>query len=282
MAVFSKHADKITALQRPDGGWGRFHSMARPTPADPLTTEKALRRLLALGLTKDDAPIKKALAYMRGALSGAVTLPDRREKVINWDFFEKMMLAAWIKKFCPDDAQAAETANFWASLIAASFSSGGFSAETYEKEYRRRIPKLNSGERPIAVCQFYMVTLLPRALDAETEAKFFGYALQNPTGVYYVYDKPVSVLPENFCGAEAVRYLAALEYLSDFSCAPKRLNFAADWINANRADGGWDLGADSKDGVYLPLSESWRSADARKADCTAFVGRVLSKIQNGV
>lgn len=279
MTVSSKHADKIAALQRPDGGWGRFHSMARPTPADPLTTEKALRRLLALGLTKDDAPIKKALVYMRGALSGAVKLPDRREKVINWDFFEKMMLAAWIKKFCPDDAQAAEISNFWGSLIASALSSGGFSAAAYEKEYRRRVPKLNSGERLIAVSQFYMVTLLPNVLEPDTETKFFNYILNHPAGVYYVYDKPLSLSPESFCGAETVRYLAALEYMSGFSCAPKLLGFAADFINTNRGADGWDLGAGSKDGVYLPLSDSWRTPALRKADCSAFVQRVLNKIQ---
>ena len=55
---------QILALQQEDGSWGHFHSLSQPTKQQPMTTEQALRRLWILGLTKDDQPIARTLAYM--------------------------------------------------------------------------------------------------------------------------------------------------------------------------------------------------------------------------
>lgn len=42
--------------------------------------------------------------------------------------------------------------------------------------------------------------------------------------------------------------------------------------------GQWDLGAGAKDGIYFPLSDSWRKQDYRIADCTERITKFLQQI----
>ena len=51
--------------------------------------------------------------------------------------------------------------------------------------------------------------------------------------------------------------------------AIKKPAFIVDWLDFNKDENGqWDFGAKANDDVYFPLSDSWRKADERKADCT--------------
>ena len=64
-----------------------------------------------------------------------------------------------------------------------------------------------------------------------------------------------------------------------FSVAGEELGFVAEWLDSNRDENGqWDLGTGAKDGVYFPLSDSWRSEASRKADCTERIGGLLREI----
>ena len=61
--------------------------------------------------------------------------------------------------------------------------------------------------------------------------------------------------------------------------AKKELQFVVDWLKSNmKANGKWDMGSASKDGVYFPLSNDWRRKETREADCTERILRLLSKI----
>ena len=72
-----KWASEIIGLQKSDGSWGNaFHTLSMPKSKQPMTTEQALRRLIRLGFTEDDAVIKKALLYMRDCLAKNKSLPD--------------------------------------------------------------------------------------------------------------------------------------------------------------------------------------------------------------
>lgn len=50
-----------------------------------LTTEQALRRLERLGYTIEDECIQRAVDYMDNCLMGRDKIPDRREKLHDWD-----------------------------------------------------------------------------------------------------------------------------------------------------------------------------------------------------
>jgi hypothetical protein len=281
MGVYeSKWVRQIVALQQADGSWGHFHTLSRPTPDRPITTEQALRRLRALGLTRDDEPIQKALAYMRGVLLGSHRPPDRRERVVNWDAFEKHIMAAWILIFQPDDPLALPVARMWAEIAAPSFHGGTFDIETYADGYRRRIPALHAGERLITPYQFYMVNLLKGQLDRETEARYVDSVIGNPSGIYYVYGAKIADLPAQFASRQTGAYLAALEQLAGYACAGEKLRFAVDWLLRNRDQNGeWDIGTSAKDGVNFPLSDSWRNPEDRRRDCTARIEKLLKTLE---
>ena len=267
--------DPLVALQHPDGSWGCLHSLSQPTPARPFTTEQALRRLQVLGLTRDDPPIQRALDYLHAVMAHRAVPPDRREKGLHWDRFEQMIAAAWIRVFSPQDEPAREVARFWAELMQGALAAGTFDEQAYAQAYRQRIPPLHKGECLISVAQFYMVTLLRGMLAPEADAAFVAHLLQAPGGIYYVYEGCLAQPPEVFASRQTSRYLAALECLAGYRCAPEKLRFAADWLRAHRAQDGWDLGAAARDGIYFPRAASWRTAAQRRQDCTARIEALL-------
>ena len=278
MPPSAKWIDQIVRLQQPDGSWGCLHSLSRPTKECPITTEQALRRLWVLGLTGEDAPIQRALAYMRGVLAHRIAPPDRREKGLNWDFFEQMILATWIRRFLPRDEQAQAIAALWAGILQSAFAGGTLDPQAYEAAYRQRIPRLHAQERLIGIPQFYMVTLLWEMLDRDTECAFVDYLIHHPGGIYYIYNDRVAEVPPRFDSPRAGSYITALECLSGYRCAPEKLRFAVDWLLSHQREGGWDLGASAKDGIYFPTSDSWRTAALRQKDCTERITRLLRAI----
>ena len=274
----SKWIDQIVELQQPDGSWGCFHTLSRPTKAHPMTTEQALRRLKALGMTLDDGPIHRAVRYMKQVLNHRIVPPDGREQVLNWDAFEQMMMAVWIRQFAPCDEQAMDIARFWVALLDVAFASGQFDSVAYEVAYRERIPKLHAKERLIGVPQFYMVALLWDVLDVDTERAFVDHIINNSSGIYYIYDSSIADVPTQFASLNASRYLGAIECLAGYRCAGEKLKFAVDWIVSHKDDSGWDMGASVKDGIYFPISDSWRKAEWRRDDCTARIEQLLRRL----
>jgi len=274
--TYGKQAQKMIDLQNPDGSWGFFHTLSKKSR---LSTEQALRRLWILGLTKEDAPVKKCLDYMKLCLDHIVILPDRREKVMNWDFFESHMIAAWIKIFEPENIRALEIADFWAEIVTNTFQGGFFDEKRYADIYRHHIPVLNRGERLIGLSQFYMVMLLQGKLDTQTESAFFDYILHNDTGIYYVYGKQIASVPEPFASIEASRYIGALECLAGYGCAGEKLSFTIDWLHMNQnGRNQWDMGSTVNDNIYFPRSDSWRNSDDRITDCTQRIEALIHKL----
>ena len=276
----SKWVRQIVDLQHDDGSWGHLHSLAKPTTLQSMTTEQALRRLHVLGFTKDDEPIAKALSYLRSCLQGELTPPDRREKVLNWDRFIEHLLATWIRLFVPDDALSLPVAEMWAEMITVACRQGYYDEGVYKAIYREQIPMLHKGEREISVQSFYMVNLLQGVLDQATESIYVDFLIHSPEGIGYIYNSSIANPPTPDTNPHSVSlYIAALEQLCGYSCASEKLSFAVDWLYRMRDEyGQWDLGAAARDGVYLPLSDSWRTAEMRKQDCTMRVSKLLSTL----
>jgi hypothetical protein len=49
--------------------------------------------------------------------------------------------------------------------------------------------------------------------------------------------------------------------------------------NQQDENGLWDMGSVVKDGIYFPLSDSWRKVEDRKQDCTSRVVRLIDKLE---
>ncbi|MBR3927375.1 MAG: hypothetical protein IKJ65_00075 [Clostridia bacterium] len=273
-----KWAKMILALQEPDGKWGCFHSLSKFYGA-PITTEQALRRLERLGFTGEDKCVQKALSYMNDCLTGKNRIPDRAEKVHDWDIFTSLILAAWIRRFTSKNAAANKTADQWAKIIMEAFSGGIYDHDRYVSAYRDILGMKPCGSRLIDFMNFYPISLVSGCLDEKTETALVKYALSKKDGIYYIYERPLCILPEEFASRETVRYLDAIELLARYKSAKSHLQFVRDWLIENRAqDGAWDFGKDANDKIHFPLSDDWRTTDKRKKDSTEWIQALVNHL----
>ena len=274
-----KWTDQLLAARQPDGLWGQFHTLSQPVGGKGITTEQALRRMWILGGTKDDEPVRAVLDRMVQSITGERAIDDYSEKTHDWPLFEKLMLAAWVRILDPQQPDALAVARWWGAIAEAAFADGQYNrARDIEAFAAQRGRRPKSGFET-GFPMFYHAALLQGVLSPAAECAFFDYYLAKPDGMYYVYEKTLSRPPEMFASRAASRYLAALEVLAGYGCAREKLAFAVDWLLANRAAAGqWDFGSQANDGVYFPLSDNWRRAEARRADCTERVVRFLSKL----
>lgn len=274
-----KWAKQIIALQESDGKWGCFHSLSQSYNST-ITTEQALRRLERLGYTIEDDCIQKAVSYMNDCLVGKNVIPDRKEKVHDWNVFTSMILATWIRRFTLDNPNANKVAKQWSEVISSAFASGAYNHKEYILAYQDILGTHEKDGRIIDFVNFYSISLLWDCMDRQTEYAVIDYILNNEEGIYYIYDNKISALPQSFKSKEASRYLAAIELLSKYQYAKYKLEFVVNWLNNNRNENNkWDMGKEVNDKVYFPLSDDWREKEVREADCTQRIERLLENIK---
>ena len=272
-----KWARALLSAQHEDGTWGgMFHSMALPSTA-PLTTEQALRRLHALGFNIADEPIRRCVDTMAACLRGERKIDAYWEKGIDWAMYEPLMLAAWIRRFDPENPDALALARRWAGVAEAGYADGAYDESAWNAAYEAEFRRKERHPRPIGFTALYHGMLLPGLLSPNAEAAMVRHVLK--TGMYYVYPRPLIHPPAAFASKETSHWLGALEILAEYPCARELLSFGAVHLYLNiDPEGQWDLGTKANDKVYFPLSDAWRTEAARKADCTERIRRFLDKI----
>lgn len=277
-----KWARQILDSRNDEGMWGDFHALSRPVGNKPITTEQAIRRLRILGFTKEDEPVRRVLERMCQCVSGERKIDGYYEKTHDWALFEKLMLSAWIRLFDPENETALGVARQWAAIAERAFASGRYDRDDDAAAFAAQFGRSPKSGFETGFGMFYHAALLQGVLTPETESRLLDYYIARPEGIYYIYDKPLYVLPEMFASRAASCYLAAIEVLADYRQAGEKLRFVVRWLDENRDEQGqWDLGAGVKDGVYFPLSDSWRKEACRKSDCTERILKILEKLRNG-
>jgi hypothetical protein len=89
----------------------------------------------------------------------------------------------------------------------------------------------------------------------------------------------LNIVPAEFASKQTSYWLASIEVITDYSSAPEKLGFVVDYLMQNQLSPGvWDLGQQAKDGIYFPLSDSWRKAEDRQRDCTVRIQKLLDKL----
>jgi hypothetical protein len=286
----SKWIKQILDLQHEDGSWGCFHTLSNPTKTQPLTTEQALRRLCVLGLTKDDEPIKRAIAYMERLLTGEIPDPDRIEKSPNWAVNRPRIIAADILHFDRTNSIALEIAKRWVSVMEQACANGAVDFDVYLSCYLNEfgIPLMKNADKAKKqcgndICNYYPAVMYAGLLTERAESAWLDYLLQYKGGLYYVYEKQLNTPPAEFASKQTSYWLAALEVISIYRLAPEKLSFVVDYLMQNQHDPGvWDLGKQAKDGIYFPISDSWRKAEDRQRDCTVRIKKLLGKLMLGL
>ena len=274
----TKWAQQIISLQDEEGKWGYFHTLFFDSKS-PFTTEKALKRLEILGYTIEDKCIKNAVSYMNDCLVGIKEIPDKREQLHDWDIFTSLLLAAWIRRFTTNNESANEVAQKWANVITMAFRDGEYNHQEYIKAFHEVLGMKPEGGRLVDFVNFYGVSIINGYLDPKTEKAVIKYIINKTDGIYYTYEKCIRELPQDFQSKYASWYLGSIELIAGYKTAKKELQFVVDWLKSNMKENGrWDMGRDSKDGVYFPLSNDWRKKETREADCTERISRLLSKI----
>ena len=275
-----KWAKELIAAQRPDGSWGPFHTLSAPRGRARFLLNRRCAVLPSWAILYEDAPMRLAIDHLRACLAGRERLQDNREVTLDWDIFTELMLSTWIRLFTTGDENANATAARWARIATAAFSSGAFRIEDYNAAYDEVFSGWPRGKKRVSFGSFYLAALLPGALNCAAERQVIYYFLTLPNGIYYLATGRLCEPPADFRSREASRYLAAWELLARYASGTAALRFAADWLEAHRdGDGSWDMGPQARDGVYFPLSDSWRSAALRRADCTYRVERLLRRLE---
>ena len=168
----------------------------------------------------------------------------------------------------------------WTEVITASFENGMFDYAKYIDVYEKAIRLPPKGARILECTSFYPVSLLVGCLDKKTENAYIEHIINNNDGIYYIYDRKISILPEEFQSKKSSRFLAAIELLSEYEVSKRKLLYVVNWLWQNRnASGKWDMGNIVNDKVYFPLSDSWRNAKIREDDCTERIIRILDKLK---
>lgn len=272
----SDHVRKITDEQLEDGSWGRFHTLSTITK-DPVTTEQALKRLFYLGLDRDDETIKKAISYMEGHLEDKYDFRDYNEKKHDWRLFSHMMAATWILIFDKDNELALDVAKKRAKVLEHTFKDGHYDSDAYVEAYND-ILNPEKGKFVWPIENFYQVSMPKGLLSKDTERAFVEYITSSDNGIYYIYNKPLKILPTEFLSKETLRFINAYSLIGDYDTTNNNIQRFIDWMYSNIGDDNmWDIGTKSKDKYVLPLSNSWRKAINRKIDSTITILKVLDK-----
>jgi hypothetical protein len=274
-----KWAKKILDLQHQDGSWGYFHTLSNPTSKQPMTTEQALRRLEILGYTINDKPIQKTIKYLKNCLTGKDTIPDRPEIQTDWEKFKELMISTWIKRFIPDDKRSNALSGKWAEIVTGSFIDDEFSQSNFDLLFYK-VLCYDKTKKAIRFMTFYPISLVAGNVSKDVEPLFFKHILNYDKGItYFHYAKPLIILPKHFESKEASAYIMEIELLTGYKNieCKKQLLFVREWIQNNKTnDNEWDMGKESKDGIYFPLSDSWRLNEDRIKDCTYRINQLLS------
>lgn len=264
--------EKLKSLQKPNGGFERFHSMSY---FSSITTEHALRKCMYSKLPKEDYFVRSLLNYVLNLLYQKEPFPDRIEKVVNWTVFTRLMYASWLKIFGVDDFEVQNVTMQWKQTIEYATHTHVFDIKHYQNEYDRVFGKPKSKERYIDPTNFYMVNLLKNELSNQAKKSYFDHIMDK--GIYYVFNKNLWQLPIDFDKNETIHYLIAIKMASMYCLDKDDMKFVKEWIIKHcHTDGYWHTSNIKKDGLIL--SGNWRNKANKLNSIKSFLEDILSNL----
>jgi hypothetical protein len=274
----SVHLAALRGEQRADGSWGRLHSRDTSARGGGSTTEWAVERLLALGLEVGHPVIDAAAQHLASILEGRTEPADPPEKNDRWAAAVRLFAAATLARI--DAAHPALDAawDLWHEIARRTFASGTYDARA-EIEAHRALTGASVAGTYLVLSNRYALTLLAaRAarMDDDVRRALALWIGQKGDGVGY-FGIPLAVPPQGMSAGSLERFLQSHEVAARFGVSGAATGPLADWLGRHRhPDGLWDLGPRVSWTAELPLSETWRRANARATDWTVRVLALLT------
>lgn len=275
----SNWVEELARSQSPDGSWGRFHSRNSTLKTRFPTTELALYRARALGLSKTDDLIGHSTHLMEEILSGKANWRDPAEKHEGWPINTRFITAATLALFDPDNILVAELANRWVQVVNATFANGAYDARAEQKAHLA-INGIYTKGKYLKLAGLYPLILLsiPSVkLDLDIEAALLSWVSEKFAGIYYVYGARMLVPPAPN-EPHFHSWLNGVDLLCRFPTGRALCVPILNWLWQERSeDGFWDFGAAARRDMAFPLSENWKNATDRKIDCSIAVLSLMRK-----
>ncbi|MEW5941528.1 MAG: hypothetical protein AB1750_17830, partial [Chloroflexota bacterium] len=261
---------ELAREQRPDGGWGRFHSQDTRANRRVPTTEFGVERALALGLDASHPILEKAVRYLVGLLQGSIGFPDPPEENDRWTTGARLFAASALARIQPNHPALNETLELWSAIAEKTFASGAYDPDA-EVEAHRQLTGATVKGSYLRMRGKYQLALLgarPNLLPRKIESRLLNWLSHSDEGLGYL-DMPLAPLRWGFTPSQIDRWFASLEIVSRFSGWRNRSKDIAQWLWKQRgADGLWDFGAKASFTSAMPFSENWQKKNARKFDWT--------------
>lgn len=284
-ALQSKWVKELEETQEPDGSWGRFHSMDSGVKKKFPTTERAVRRALALGLHEDCAILKKATGFMSAVIRGTAAWPDRVEHFNEWPVTTRMITAATLSEVSRNHPDLQEVWRLWSELVRRAFDKGTHDPDS-ELAAFCELTGIVPTKRSTKLAAMYPLILLSstdRRLPDDTEKAYLDWLWNYKAGIYYLTGFGMDILPE-ISSKEFPFWLRSLDLFSRYSYGKRLAQNSADYIWSLRgSDGLWDCGNGSDSAVYAKkycgwlLADSWREPVNRKIDFTIRILLLLKR-----
>jgi hypothetical protein len=276
-----EHVLALKAGQRPDGGWGRFHSRDSTRRRKFPTTEFAVERALALGMDTSDPVLQKAVVHIESLLEETSLFPDPPERNDRWSLGVRLFLAATLARLLPRHPLLDHERALWLEILGRTFHTGRYEPLA-EISAHADLTGVSVSGTFMMINSRYHLSLLGSSgalLPTEIETAWLQWLWERPQGIGY-FGIPLNRQPPPRPGP-LDRWLASLELFSQ--ATPKWACLAGEaitWLWKQRGDGGlWDLGARSVSSAFLPLSASWRRRQNRAIDWSTRIMILLNRYE---
>lgn len=274
----SRPVRDLLSQQKADGSWGRFYSRNKIMKNAGRTTESAIIRALALGLDREHPAIQHTIQYLEAILEHQTDWPDRTDDFQDFHRAHLMVTAARLRSLDPDNPLALSVADQWGRMIRESIADGVFAEDRIDE-----VSEAIFGESLPRQCQLcfsaYQLLLLRGRLPYPTEKIWIDHLINRSRGVAFLNNHSLRYFPLTFPSQEGLRYLSVLDHLGWYTTATDLLEPAADWLWEQRGTDWWDFGPQGRDGLELPLAESWHSPATRSIDCSIRALVILARLQ---
>ncbi len=269
----SAHVARLRSAQQPDGSWGRLHSRESGAKLTVPTTEWAVERALALGLDRRHTILARAAAELAAIVEGTSRPPDPAERNDRWETWLCLFAAAALARIDAEHPALDRVWNLWHEIARRALAGGRYDAAAEAAAHQELTGATVAGSALVLSNRHAITLLAARAerMDPETRRALVLWLRQKPDGIE-PFAVPLAFPPPEASAGPVERFLQSHELLARLGVAGAATGPLADWLSRHRrADGLWDLGPRAAWTAQLPLSESWRTRDARATDWTARV-----------